>query len=216
MGFKDIFKKFKRNKQEVNEECGELNQSLKDIDEELADIYLKNGTCIKKTEAGIPQKRSLKLKTVKTKKVAKIKNKKTTPIIKKVAVKKKRAILPKKIKKKVEKKVIKTVKKTSTLPLPKKEVEKEKDLLNQAVMDLTKELRILRSAKNKLEKQMNSVSGELGSTQNQELELRDKISELMRKEALLVKKKTSAKDKMVLLEQRIEKVKEIGRELKSV
>ena len=60
-------------------------------------------------------------------------------------------------------------------------------------MDLTKELRILRSAKNKLEKQMQDVSGELGSTQTKEIELRDKISELMRKEALLVKKKTSAK-----------------------
>ena len=98
----------------------------------------------------------------------------------------------------------------------KKGTSTEVNLLKDALKDLDKELRNLRSARSQLQKKLDLVSGELGSTQNHEINLRNKISELMKKEAALSKKKSDAKDKLASFDQRIEKMKSIERDLREV
>ena len=108
-------------------------------------------------------------------------------------------------------------KKSLNRPLKKtKEIETEKDLLAEALIDLNKELNKLRSAKKRLENKTRNVSSELDNTQSLEVSLRNKISELMRIESQLVKKKASTRDKMTSLDRKIEKVKSVERELRDV
>ena len=127
--------------------------------------------------------------------------KKTSPkTVRRKAVKKVRAPKPSKAKKSV----------------PRKWLQKERDLLDDALQDLNDELRSLSSARKKLESKMTDFSTRLGATQNQEMSLRDKITDLMKKEAALTKKKTTTKDKLVDLDQKIEKVRTIQNELKNV
>jgi len=93
---------------------------------------------------------------------------------------------------------------------------KERALLDAALRDLNRELSGLRSSRRKLENKMAELSDNLGSTQTKEISLRSQISELMKKETNLIKKKTTAKDKMVDIDQKIEKVRSIQADLKSV
>lgn len=93
---------------------------------------------------------------------------------------------------------------------------KERTLLDAALRDLNKELSGLRSSRKKLEMKMTELSDNLGSTQSKEIALRTQISELMKKETNLTKKKTSTKDKLVDIDQKIEKVRAIQADLKTV
>ncbi|MEK6939827.1 MAG: hypothetical protein AABX31_03800 [Nanoarchaeota archaeon] len=93
---------------------------------------------------------------------------------------------------------------------------KERALLDAALRDLNRELSGLRSSRRKLETKMAELSDNLGSTQNKEIALRTQISDLMKKETNLTKKKSLAKDKMADIDQKIEKVRSIQADLKSV
>ncbi len=162
-------------------------QPLQDIDKQLADLQ----ATVYPSERREPTS-WLKRKTS---------IKKTSPKTdRRKAVKKVRAPKPSKAKKSV----------------PKKWLQKERDLLDDVLRDLNDELRSLRSARKKLESNMAKCSTQLGATQNQEISLRNKITDLMKKEAALTKKKTTAKDKLVDLDQKIEKVRTIQNELKNV
>src|SRR3989344_3553505 len=117
---------------------------------------------------------------------------------------------------------VKKAKKSST-PSPKvgegstnKWMHKERTLLDAALRDLNRELSGLRSARRKLEEKMGELSDNLGSTQNKEIALRTQISELMKKETTLTKKKSTAKDKIADIDQKIEKVRAIQADLKTV
>ena len=92
----------------------------------------------------------------------------------------------------------------------------QQNLLKEALQDLEKELKALQNAKGRLDNQSERVSGDISMTQAQEIELRTKISNFMKKEALLVKKKTLLKDRIIALDKKIEKVSSIERELKEV
>lgn len=98
----------------------------------------------------------------------------------------------------------------------KKWLRKDRELLGGALKDLNNELQGLRNARKRLELKMASYSSELGNTQEKEISLRNKISELMKREAAVTKKKTTAKDKIALMDQKIEKVKTIQAELKNI
>ena len=63
---------------------------------------------------------------------------------------------------------------------------------------------------------MANFSTQLGDTQDKEIGLRNKISELMKKEAALTKKKATTKDKLGNVDQKIEKVRTIQAELKNI
>jgi|SRR3989344_413190 len=93
---------------------------------------------------------------------------------------------------------------------------KERALLDAALRDLNKELSGLRDSRRKLETKMAELSDSLGSTQSKEISLRTQISELMKKETILTKKKTSTKDKLVDIDQKIEKVRAIQADLKTI
>ena len=93
---------------------------------------------------------------------------------------------------------------------------RERDLLKETFIDLENELKLLRSSRRKLEQKMGTVSKHLNSVQAEEIQLRNDISELMKKETNLEKNKTGLKDKMEDFTKRIDKVKSIGRELKDI
>ncbi|MBI2665229.1 hypothetical protein HYX12_01240, partial [Candidatus Woesearchaeota archaeon] len=65
----------------------------------------------------------------------------------------------------------------------------------------------------KLETKLDRFSSDLNSTQNKEIDLRNEISELMKKEAYLNQKKTSTKDKIATLIKKIEKITSVERQL---
>ena len=98
----------------------------------------------------------------------------------------------------------------------KKWLQKDRELLGGALRDLNRELQSLRNTRKGLEMKMANFSSQLGDTQNKEISLRNKISEMMKKEAVIIKKKTIAKDKMAMVDQKIEKVKTIQTGLKSI
>jgi len=115
----------------------------------------------------------------------------------------------------------KVVRKVAKMPLrqkivSKKSPPKEQDMLKDALADLNRELRILRSSRKRLEFKMESLNHNFSFTQNKEIDLRSKISQLMREENAIEKKKASTKDQLVVVDQKIEKVKSIGQQLKGV
>ncbi len=93
---------------------------------------------------------------------------------------------------------------------------KERDLLRDAVRDLDRELRSLRAGKRSLEKKLGDCSGKLDFVKQQEIRLRNLISVSMRKEDFLQKKRNRLKEKLAALNERMEKVKAVERELKDV
>lgn len=162
-------------------------QPLQDVDQQLADLQAAVYPSERREPASwLRRKTRIKRASPKT--------------VRKKAVQKVRAPKPSKTKKSI----------------PKKVMQKERDLLDDALRDLNRELQSLRSARKKLELKMAGFSTQLGTTQNQEFSLRNKISALMKKEADLTKKKTTAKDRLVDLSHKIDKVKTIQNELKNV
>jgi len=98
----------------------------------------------------------------------------------------------------------------------KKWLHKDRELLGGALRDLDRELQSLRNNRKRLELKMANFSSQLGNTQDKEISLRNQISELMKKEATITKKKATAKDKLALIDQKVEKVRAIQAELKNV
>ena len=92
-------------------------------------------------------------------------------------------------------------------------LKKDRDLLRQALQDLENELSLLRSSKKTLEAQLRDSSRQLDTVKNQEIKLRNLISLSMKKEATLLKKKNTAKDKLAEVNKKMEKVRTIEREL---
>lgn len=90
---------------------------------------------------------------------------------------------------------------------------KERELLKGALQDLEAELKQLRNSKKQLEEKFKRSSGGLDTLKNQEIKLRNLISAAMKKEAALLNKKTALKDKLTEVAKRMEKVKNIEREL---
>lgn len=97
-----------------------------------------------------------------------------------------------------------------------KKLKREKDLLKEALQDLDRELKALRSSKTQLEKKLDGTSSKLETIKSQQLKLRDLISYSMKKEGDLVKRKSSAEEKIAAIDKKIEKVKTIGQELRGV
>lgn len=140
--------------------------------------------------------------------------------IKKKKRAKKRRVMTKRVKPK-RRKAVMGVSESRSLKMEdgtstKKWLRKDRELLGGALKDLNNELQGLRNARKRLELKMASYSSELGNTQEKEISLRNKISELMKKEAAVTKKKTTAKDKIAIMDQKIEKVKTIQAELKNI
>ena len=92
-------------------------------------------------------------------------------------------------------------------------LKKDRDLLRQALQDLENELSLLRSSKKTLEAQLRDSSRQLDTVKSQEIKLRNLISVSMKKEATLLKKKNTAKDKLGELNKKMERVRTIEREL---
>jgi len=114
-----------------------------------------------------------------------------------------------------KKKVVKRKKKPKRKVIKKKPVKSvEHDLLKDALMDLNKELRSLRSTKVRLQRQLEQTDKESSSNQNKEIRLRNQISELMKKAAVITKRKSTTKDKLLALNKKIDKVISVSRQLK--
>lgn len=92
-------------------------------------------------------------------------------------------------------------------------LKKERDLLKGALKDLDAELESLRESKVQLEKKLRSLDSQLDTIEGQKIRLRDLITLSMKTEAILLKKKTGARDRLAELDKRIQKVRTIEREL---
>lgn len=90
---------------------------------------------------------------------------------------------------------------------------KERELLKGALCDLEAELKQLRDSKKQMEKRFKSSSQGLDNLKEQEIKLRNLISTAMKKEAVLLNKKNALKDKLAEVAKKMEKVKNIEREL---
>lgn len=90
---------------------------------------------------------------------------------------------------------------------------KERELLKGALRDLEAELKQLRDSKKQLETKFKRSSGGLDTLKEQEIKLRNLISTAMKKEAALLNRKNALKDKLAEVAKRMEKVKNIEREL---
>lgn len=97
-----------------------------------------------------------------------------------------------------------------------KKLKKQRDMLKAALKDLNSELRSLRFSKRKLEEKLKTDAGKLDFVKGQELKLRNLISLSMKKEEALTKKKSRTKDQLAGLNEKIDKVKSVERELKDV
>ena len=97
-----------------------------------------------------------------------------------------------------------------------KKLKKERDMLADALRDLDRELRDLRSTKKELSQKFSETTTQLDRTQDRKVKLQTQIALAMSKETNLLKKKSQVKDKMSSLDTRIQKVKAIERELKEV
>lgn len=171
-----------------------LRRTQKDIEKEkkeLQEIY-QTGALISRKK--IVEKRAITSKQIRSKKT-------------------KRKIRKNK-KKVVSKKMVKSSGKKKKGSKQRSPAHQEHNLLKEVLNDLNKELRLLRSSRNKLEMKSTEYSEELGKTQTTEIKLRNQISELMRKEAELTKKKTEVKDKILTLSKKIDKVASISRQVK--
>ncbi len=94
-----------------------------------------------------------------------------------------------------------------------KSLQKERDLLRGAVNDLKEELKSLQAQKKEYEQTLRDVSRKTDIIKEQEIKLRNLISLSMKKEAALLKKKGTAKDKIAEVEKKIEKVTTVKRQL---
>lgn len=90
------------------------------------------------------------------------------------------------------------------------------DLLDDALVDLGKELRDLNSSHRMLEQRFGVTSSELERVQAKKVRLQTQIASSLEKETSLTKKRAATKDKLMALDQKIQKVKSIQRELKEV
>lgn len=90
---------------------------------------------------------------------------------------------------------------------------KERELLKSALQDLEAELKQLRNSKKQMEEKFRRSAQGLDTLKDQEIKLRNLISLAMKKETALLNKKTALKDKLAEINKRMEKVKNIEREL---
>lgn len=97
-----------------------------------------------------------------------------------------------------------------------KQLRKQRDMLRAALKDLNTELRSLRASKKELEEKLKNDTGKLDFVKGQELKLRNLISLSMKKEDLLAKKRNKTKDKLTEVNEKIDKVKSVERELQDV
>ena len=82
--------------------------------------------------------------------------------------------------------------------------------------DLAKEIAALRSSRRRLELKLEKISQFAGRTHSLEIELRNQIAELVKKEYQLNNKKTDLSSRISAIDKKIEKVESIGKELKSI
>jgi len=101
------------------------------------------------------------------------------------------------------------------IKIKKKEVLGEKNLLESALNDMEKELSKLKKTRRTMQKQMHASSDEIEKIQAEELQLRKKISLLIKRQDYLNHRKSAIKDRISQYSHKIEKVEAIGRELKS-
>ncbi|MBI2666010.1 hypothetical protein HYX13_00195 [Candidatus Woesearchaeota archaeon] len=188
--YMDIFKRLRREKEEIKTEQQEMAQAYLSPSPPTGKSFVNSSRPVKKKA----KKTVKKVKPVKSRS----QNLRSTPKLKKM--------------KSLLKSNIATVK-------PHRHGVKEgvpENLLKDALVDLEKELRSLRASRRELEGEMEELTGKLGFTQSKEIALRNKISELMKNETQLEEKRSSLKDKFNEVLKRIEKVRTIEAQLKEV
>ena len=97
-----------------------------------------------------------------------------------------------------------------------KKLQAQRDLLRDALQDLDQELKKLRASKKELEQNLRADSGKFNTVKEQESRLRNLMTLFMKKEDILLQKKTKAKEKLEAVSKKIDKVKTVQRELQGL
>ena len=97
-----------------------------------------------------------------------------------------------------------------------KKLQAQRDLLRDALQDLDQELKKLRASKKELEQNLRADSGKFNTVKEQESRLRNLMALFMKKEDILLQKKTKAKEKLEAVSKKIDKVKTVQRELQGL
>lgn len=106
--------------------------------------------------------------------------------------------------------------KAATAKWAKTQNEKEKGLLKKAFRDLDEELKRLQADKTQLENRETEVGAKINKIQTEEINLRNRISELMHEEAEQEKKKSKLGEQISKVDKKMEKVYSIRRRLEEV
>ncbi|PJA19843.1 MAG: hypothetical protein COX63_01235 [Candidatus Diapherotrites archaeon CG_4_10_14_0_2_um_filter_31_5] len=125
--------------------------------------------------------------------------------------------MPKKKVKKTSKK--KTVKKTTAKKRTVKKTAPAKtsaEFLSSALKEIEQQLGALQGQKKGMERDLYLLALDFNDTQNEENQLRDKISKLVERESHLNTKKTKLKSEMQSLQEKITKVTQINAEMKGM
>ena len=92
----------------------------------------------------------------------------------------------------------------------------KKNVLREALGDISKELVKLRRERGGLSKKVGSLDSRIVEAQNMESQLRDRISRLVATESNLTRSKGTAQTKLLALKQKLAKIKKIQEELRDV
>ena len=89
-------------------------------------------------------------------------------------------------------------------------------VLREALRDIAKELGQLREEKEELEATLSNVSGDIASTQNKEVSLKDQLHRLSSVEISLNLKKNRIKKRLDSVKGKIQKVKDLSSKMENI
>ncbi|MFH1663902.1 MAG: hypothetical protein ABH986_03790 [archaeon] len=116
---------------------------------------------------------------------------------------------------KTSKKTKKPVKVTTIKAVARQE-KPNKEFLSSALREIEQQLEMLKSHKKQMERELYLLALDFNDTQNQENQLRDRISKLILKESQLNTHKTKVESEMKNVEEKINKVTRIDSEMKGM
>ncbi|MCR4368875.1 MAG: hypothetical protein NUV67_03135 [archaeon] len=96
------------------------------------------------------------------------------------------------------------------------DMEGNHSLLREALGDIAKELNQLRVEKQELESTLDNVAGDISSTQNKEVQLKEQLSKLGSVENALTLKRTRVRKKLESVKTKIQKVRDLSTKMENI
>jgi len=110
----------------------------------------------------------------------------------------------------------KTTKKRSVRRASSRSYETHHSVLREALSDIAKELRQLREEKADLESTLDGVAGDITTTQNTEVDLKDQLRKLSSVENSLSLKRNRVRKKLESVKTKISKVRQLSNQMENI